>query len=342
MKTHLEIGAAAPIENGIDPSCLMVCLGEEYDYSSPGSILAGVPMQKLNTHTIYQLAVMVHPLTEIERTPIKTNRLLWMMSRARFQLAKHVKDDGIFSPSLKRAGALLREFQECGLPEDVTGIVGDQNADALAWQVYAVSQKAKEFETVMANEMPGLAIYSVFQHGIFSTDDLITHADHHIPEKLRGPITDKAKKDIAEAGRCLAFELPTAAAFHMWRALETVMDRYYFALTGKSFEDANITRNWGEYIKALREVGADEKITVFLDHIRAEYRNPISHPSETLESDDAFTLFGTALSAIQQTSKAILATVPSTVDEDDEGAIAEGVLPELAIMPDTTKKKTAS
>jgi hypothetical protein len=60
----------------------------------------------------------------------------------------------------------------------------------------------------------------------------------------------------------------------MWRALEVTFGEYYVSLTGKSFENAKIARNWGAYIKALNEAGADAKITGNLDHIRAEYRNP--------------------------------------------------------------------
>ena len=81
------------------------------------------------------------------------------------------------------------------------------------------------------------------------------------------------------------------------------MTLYYKAITGKSFEDDKIMRNWASYIKALEKAGADIKITRFLDHIREAYRNPISHPSETLEPEDAFNLFSAGLSAICQAMK---------------------------------------
>jgi hypothetical protein len=160
--------------------------------------------------------------------------------------------------------------------------------------------------------------------------DLISNADDHIPYALRAAVPEKAKKDLAESGRCLAFQLPTAAPFHMWRALETVMDAYYKALTKKSFEENKIMRNWAAYIEALENAHADKKITKFLDHIRSEYRNPVSHPSETLEPDDAFNLFGTGLSAIGQTCKAIIALGP-TVEEGEEAG--ESTLLEVVEEP---------
>ena len=74
-----------------------------------------------------------------------------------------------------------------------------------------MTQRAKEFETVLANELPGLATYVVSPKGIFSTDDLIANAERQISEKCRGALNEKARGDIQQAGKCLAFELPTAS-----------------------------------------------------------------------------------------------------------------------------------
>lgn len=96
----------------------------------------------------------------------------------------------------------------------------------------------------------------------------------------------------------------------MWRALETTIEKYYEALTkGRTFEQDKVELNWFSYVKALREKGAETKITDFLDHIRREYRNPISHPTETLEPQEALDLFGAALSAIGQVSRATIAQI---------------------------------
>jgi len=40
---------------------------------------------------------------------------------------------------------------------------------------------------------------------------------------------------LKEAGRCLAFDLPTACAFHICRATEALMLTYYEALTGNAW-----------------------------------------------------------------------------------------------------------
>jgi hypothetical protein len=265
----------------------------------------GIFVKKLNTHEIYKLGITLFPLSEFKQQDTTMTAVIIPLLRSRAELNRHIGEDGIFSPSCKRAtAALLRAFIDAGLPEKFEqGFDGEKKVTR--YQIINIQQRLKDFETVLANELPGLSTYYVITKGIYSTDDLITHADQHLPESLRCDLPEQAKKDMKEAGRCLAFEVPTASAFHMWRAVESVMNKYYEHLTGKTFEAAEILRNWGQYIKALEDAGADAKITVFLDHIRAEYRNPISHPSENVDLDNAFGLFGTSFSVIGQIIKEI-------------------------------------
>jgi len=264
-------------------------------------------MKKLNTHSLYTLGQRIQALTALEYKPGLTfNDIFIRLIRAEIVLRTQVRGE-FFSPSLKRsAGSVLRALYALGLPEEDSVEEPKADTQIQAFQISVLTQKAKEFETVLANELPGLATYVVSPKGIFSTDDLIANAERQVPEKSREALSDKARADIQQAGKCLAFELPTASAFHMWRAVESVMNSYHAALTTKSFSDAGIARNWGAYIKALEAAKAERKITVFLDHIREEYRNPISHPNEMLELDEAFALFGPAVSVIGQMLKEIL------------------------------------
>lgn len=265
------------------------------------------PVKKLNTYDIYRFAMNVHPLTELEHTDeMRFGEIFLVLFNADFMLERQVERETLFSPSLKRsAGAVLRAMFELGKPpEGIWGVGPDEPVDK--YKLRRVVEAAKNFETVLSNEMPGLATYYVSTKGIYSTDDLISHADLQIPESLRPLIEGKAVEDIQQAGKCLAYEVSTASAFHMWRAVETVMCTYFKHLSGgDSFEAAGVQRNWAAYIKALNDKGADTRITIFLDHIRGEYRNPQNHPSETVDLEEAFTLFGVATSAITQMAKAM-------------------------------------
>ena len=264
----------------------------------------GVCMKRLNTHEIYTLGKTLLPISDFapKGYQVEIGPYLFPMLRAKMAIGEHIGKEGIFSPSCKRAAAaLLRSFRAAGLPETFDAVLNvDRQSKIASYLIEQVAEKLKEFETVLANEMPGIPTYYVRAKGIYSTDDLISNSVQHIPVDLQKFLPMKANTDVNEAGKCLAFELATATAFHTWRAVESVMDAYHKTLTGKSFSEAGITRNWGQYIEALKNAKAPEKITGFLDFIRKEYRNPNSHPEEFLELDEAFNLFGTGLSAIGQ------------------------------------------
>src|SRR5262245_61046831 len=97
--------------------------------------------------------------------------------------------------------------------------------------------------------------------------------------------------NIVQAGKCLAFEVPTAAAFHIFRAAESVMRLYYIAIFGTI--PAKKLRNWGAYLKNLKSHGgADPKILHSLEQIKELYRNPTIHPETKYTLEEALSLVG--------------------------------------------------
>lgn len=116
----------------------------------------------------------------------------------------------------------------------------------------------------------------------------------NLPEASLGVISDNAKKDFREAGKCLAFELPTAAGFHAMRATESVLREYYGLVTGKD----PAKTDWGTCIQELKNAGANKKVLQVLDQIRDLHRNPLSHPQDFLSLREALGLFDIAKSAI--------------------------------------------
>jgi hypothetical protein len=188
-------------------------------YPSKPTPARGKTVKKLNTHMIYELALAVHPLTELKHQEDMTlGTIVWEMWKASTTLPWHVGKQGIFSPSLKRAaGALMASMHATGLPVGTFPEVfkADTSQKIQPWVLSSLVEAAKEFEIVLGNELPGLATYIVSQKGIYSTDDLISNADQHFAEETLAKIPPNARQDICAGGKCLAFELPTASAFHM-------------------------------------------------------------------------------------------------------------------------------
>src|ERR1700683_1247377 len=129
----------------------------------------GDAVKKLNTHDFYKLATSVKPLTELEHEDgMALAKMFWQLLGASVALHYSIGPNSIFSPSLKRsAGALLRTMNDLGVSNNFEEVFAvDRQKPVQAFEVNNIVEKAKEFETVLANELPGLATYFVSQKGI--------------------------------------------------------------------------------------------------------------------------------------------------------------------------------
>lgn len=84
----------------------------------------------------------------------------------------------------------------------------------------------------------------------------------------------------------MAFERPTAAAFHILRAAEDVLRSFY----EKVVKQKRITsRMWGPIVIDLRKRTAMKNEAALLnnlDNIRASFRNPTQHPEKIYSMDE--------------------------------------------------------
>jgi len=108
----------------------------------------------------------------------------------------------------------------------------------------------------------------------------------------------EAIPDVKEGARCLAYGLPTAAGFHVFRAVESVLRKYHAHVTeGKAPQNM---RNMGVYIKSLETSGkGDPKVIAALKQMKDLHRNPVSHP-EAPVTDAAFRPARLTLIVIEQ------------------------------------------
>jgi hypothetical protein len=156
----------------------------------------------------------------------------------------------------------------------------------------------------------------------YATSDLVDHAEKMLPLETLAVLPHGVAADIKASGRCLAFDTPTAAGFHILRAVEAVMALYYQHLTGKELPKRN--RNWGLYLQKLKTAPShDVKIWGALDHIRDNYRNPISHPEDTLTEGQAIMLFGLSLSVIELMAEVLRSTPPALTELEEAKALTE-------------------
>ncbi len=248
-------------------------------------------MKRLNVHEFYELAKQLRPLGTIKAdTPLKELFIdLW-------GAAAGLLAGLAFLPPLSKqaAGKVLRGINAV-LPQKAEELGGIDFEKKIDWnEAYNIANPAREFETILAAELPTLTTYIVDQKGLYSTEDLVERAENMFSESAKKRIPDKALEDIRQGCRCIAFDLPTAAGFHLLRATESVILTYYQLVVASQPKK----RDWGTYIDGLKDNGGDPATVAALDQIRALHRNPLMHPEDVLSIEESIILLGIVQSAI--------------------------------------------
>jgi hypothetical protein len=173
--------------------------------------------------------------------------------------------------------------------EDIVGPIG-------AVAPSRIKALLDNFRTALLAELGVADFYAVSAKGAFDTTKLAEEGITAFHPDL-GTKVPSAIFDAKQAARCIAFDLPTAAAFHLHRMNEEVMRVYYDTVTGGKPRPEH--RNIGAYIDAMKnhhvQVNKPDAKAVYgiLAMIKDHHRNPILHPDDRLEDvEDAIALLG--------------------------------------------------
>lgn len=254
-------------------------------------------MLRVNEFQLYELATHIHPLTavthEVKYSEVWLN---WFQAKEALQnLFKQRSLEVCFAIANELYEA-LRNIVPDSLEEAIAKVPADLSTEQpIGWTAHRIQTAAEKFETVISAELSNSDTYWISPKGTHKTSMLLQYAHLELPLSVTNEMPE-VKADFDEAGKCLLFDTSTAVGFHLLRATEAVIRRYYKVVTG--VEPKQKFRNWGAYIKRLNEKGASKKITEHLDHMRENYRNPILHPEVNLSPDEAQVLFGVCVSAI--------------------------------------------
>jgi len=144
------------------------------------------------------------------------------------------------------------------------------------------------FSTTLQDEVDRLPTFTVIKKGNLSVHNLVEGASQGYPKAVLELSDEFIVNEINHAGKCLAFELPTSCGFHILRAVEISIKAYVHAASG-SLPKMN-QRNWGEYIRLLENAGCGSDFIDVLKVLKTK-RNPLMHPQDNLETDEAISLF---------------------------------------------------
>jgi len=156
------------------------------------------------------------------------------------------------------------------------------------------------FQFAISEELRQLPTYIATEKGILSIDKLVDGASKGYSKRTISLLDDFTCFEIDEAGRCLAFGLFTACGFHILRSLEVAIKGYIFAAKG-SLPPLN-RRNWGEYIAQLMDIGASSELIDCISIIKSK-SNPLMHPQDKLDLDEAIDIFNLCNSTMNELIK---------------------------------------
>lgn len=231
-------------------------------------------MQRIDPYAFYGLGMRIHPLDKIKKDQVVRSVFidLW---RARDSLDSVIENKIIALDICRPACVRLREAITAIIPADITAIGEEQFEEKISeWKAWHLSSCLKDFETVFSAELQAAATYYVSQKEAYDTTDLIEFAEKVFPEDIRKTFSDRTIADVRQSGRCLAFNLPTAAGFHITRALENVVLE-----SSRKIPGAKSSKNdLHGYIRILEGAGIGSEVIEELDRLREKYRNQLMHP----------------------------------------------------------------
>jgi hypothetical protein len=202
------------------------------------------------------------------------------------------------------AGMRTAKLQLPNLLSRIDTLLGLDNSAALTFDAYIDLVSAlSNFDSALLSEAAMADAYYVLEKKPYSTPTLITEGETLFPAAVSSKVPE-AFPDMQEAGKCLAFELPTAAAFHIHRATEAVLRRYWHAVAGAVPKPR--LRSIGVFLAALKKHKCgDIKVISALAQMNELHRNPTIHPEDNLTLEEAIALLGMASSVIAAMLKQI-------------------------------------
>jgi hypothetical protein len=263
--------------------------------------LEGVSMKRVNIEGFYDLGWAVHPLTELSQDATLSGTFTSLVYGA--SVLSRLLDNPVVPVRVSaNACRLLRDQLRAIVPADLSGV--DFGRALTPLEIIGLTNAAKQFETVLGAELQTVDTYYIDQKRGYDTASLIARGRILFPDDL-GAKVPEAIGDVEQGCRCIAFELPTAAGFHLHRANESVLHRYYDAVMEGAKRPAS--RNMGDYIKAIGDGGkGDKRVLSALKDLKDLHRNPLIHPEHSLEdTDEAIALLGSIQGVVVHMLRAI-------------------------------------
>jgi hypothetical protein len=244
-------------------------------------------MKETNLNIFYQLGAALDHLQQVTFVNMDASDLLIYLVLPKEWLRIFLEQTREF-PGLEKTRAAATTLM-IALQKIMEGYPANPQRKLTDVEVVGIMEAKDQMEKNLEREHLNLPVFTVTEKGIYNLRLLIEQTEKKFSEKIRGTFSENTICDLKQAGKCLAFEVPTACAFHVCRATEALMLTYYEALSGHPWSFKK--RDWNIYIEQLRVEGAPDRITTRLDEIRDMDRNPYIHPDTVVTLEEAPIVF---------------------------------------------------
>lgn len=240
-------------------------------------------MLRVDGTYLYEFGAAMHPVSALAEVDTKRAELYFALLPVKSELEPFLYQS-VFSGSLKTVFKPARDF--IAKIDEIIAIVPGVDWDEVipSWKITGLKSSFRDCEAVITAELRIAALYYVSPKGGFDTGCLTERGEDLFPVDLASKVPG-AMPDIKAAARCIAFELPTAAGFHLHRANEAVLRVYWDHVTGGKPHPTE--RNMGVYLGELNKANKGKKeVREHLKSIKDLHRNPLMHPDQSIESID--------------------------------------------------------
>lgn len=229
----------------------------------------GAPVIRISLAYIFNLANQIEPLSRLPtaETPYRavSNQLLSA------EWALRAFNQSIYYPYLRTCHELGHKLLTA-LSEETSQ--PDDGRSLNPFGLFLLREAYSDYKIAFLAAVGTLDSYFVTQKGGFDTMSLLEFGENLFPNDLAAKVPE-AITDVREAARCLAYERPTAAGFHVFRATESVLRKYHSHVTGGSASPK--VRNIGVYLNSLKTAGkGNPKVLAALKQMTDLHRSRLS------------------------------------------------------------------
>jgi hypothetical protein len=272
-------------------------------------------MLRADGYYLYKCGCEIHPLSEFRwqaswlgepPTTHEQARLPLLVAEAALEGLVH-RAIYRFRTSAQAGNNLLGAIR--ALKEKIEG-ASDQKQTIDFIDFYNITSALTAYETVLGAELSLIPLYVVTQKSGFDTEILVSNGAFCFPSDIWAKVPE-AIGDLQQATKCIAFEVFTAAGFHLHRANEAVLQRYWDVVSQGA--DRPKSRNMGDYLNEMKTKNiGDEKVRAALKDLKDLHRNPLIHPEQSIDTlDEIVSLMSGVHTVIMHMLKDIPATMPT-------------------------------